>query len=124
MDTHAFVWWLTADRRLTARARSAIENLQTPLYVSSVTAFEIATKVRIGKLDVAREIADHFESFVRESGFSALPVRVNHALLAGRIGVPHRDPFDRLLAAQSIIHDLRVITADGAFKAFSVEVVW
>jgi len=89
LDTHAFVWWLTADRRLTARARSAIENLQTP-----------------------------------ESGFSALPVRVNHALLAGRIGVPHRDPFDRLLAAQSIIHDLRVITADGAFKAFSVEVVW
>lgn len=84
LDIHAFLWWLTADPRLSQPARSAIENANERRYVSSVTAYEISNKFRIGKLDIAREIIENFELVVAEAGFEKLPVTASHAILAGK----------------------------------------
>ena len=101
LDTHALLWWLMADPRLSDRAREAIDNPDITRFVSSVTAFEITTKVRIGKLEEAREAADRFEAILVQGAFTKLDLTPDHALLAGRMPGEHRDPFDRLLAAQA-----------------------
>ena len=122
-----------ADPRLSARARVTIDNPDITRFVSSVTAFEIATKVRIGKLEEAREISDRFESILTQGAFTKLDLTPDHALLAGRMPgehlagrMPgeHRDPFDRLIAAQAKLEDMPVISSDKAFLSFGVHLLW
>lgn len=124
LDTHAFLWWLTADPRLSQPARSAIENANERRYVSSVTAYEISNKFRIGKLDMAREIIENFELVVAEAGFEKLPVTASHAILAGQMQSAHKDPFDRILAAQARLDSLSIISVDPAFDTFGVQRLW
>lgn len=124
LDTHAFLWWVTADPRLSEHARSRIDDGQTRRCVSSVTAFEIANKFRIGKLELAREIIKHFDEVLRDAGFEKLAITPAHALLAGQITSTHKDPFDRLLAAQSSLEGLAVVSADKAFDSFGIERLW
>lgn len=124
LDTHAFIWWVMADPNLSDRARSAIEDPDSRRCVSSVTAFEIANKVRIGKLDFAQPIIDEFDTILDDAGFQRLDITSSHALLAGRITGDHKDPFDRLLAAQSRLEGLVLITADKAFQGFDIERLW
>src|SRR6478736_3434353 len=112
LDTHVLLWWLTADPRLSATAKAAVENPNIARYISSVTAFEISTKVRIGKLDFAHEIADKFEQIMVDGAFLGLDISHRHALMAGRMPASHRDPFDRLLAAQCTLEKLSLVTAD------------
>ena len=124
LDTQALLWWLMADPRLSARARDTIDNPDITRFVSSITAFEIATKVRIGKLEEAREISDRFESILIQGAFTKLDLTPNHALLAGRMPGEHRDPFDRLIAAQAKLEDMPVISSDKAFLSFGVHLLW
>lgn len=124
LDTQALLWWLMADPRLSNRARQAIDNADITRLVSSVTAFEITTKVRIGKLEEAREIADRFESILIQGAFTKLDLTPDHALLAGRMAGEHRDPFDRLLAAQAKLENVPLVSSDRAFLAFGVDLVW
>lgn len=124
LDTHALVWWLTDDRKLSTRVRKAIADADCEVYVSAVTAFELATKVRLGKLDAAREIAQRYEEMITASLFVALPVSQRHALAAGRMAGEHRDPFDRLLASQAHIEGLPLATIDPAFKHFGIKTIW
>jgi PIN domain nuclease of toxin-antitoxin system len=124
LDTHVLVWWVTDDPRLSSRGRADIEDRDEECIISSVTAFELTTKARLGKLPAAAELADGFESLIEREGFSLLAITVDHGLRAGRLIGVHRDPFDRLLAAQSLIEGLPIITADPAFRAFGVETVW
>lgn len=124
LDTHTFIWWIMADRNLSDRARSAIEDADSRRCVSAVTAFEIANKVRIGKLDFAQAIIDQFDTILDEAGFQRLAITPSHALLAGQITGDHKDSFDRLLAAQSSLEGLVLITADKAFESFDIERLW
>ncbi len=124
LDTHAFVWWLLDDPRLSNRARELIAGQGNPCFVSAVTAFEISNKVRIGKIAAAEEIDKRFENLMDSNSFERLPITVAHSLNAGRLDGPHRDPFDRLLAAQSLVEGLPLVTGDAAFRAFGVECVW
>jgi PIN domain nuclease of toxin-antitoxin system len=105
-------------------AKNAIEDPDISRYISSVTPFEIATKVRIGKLDFACEIADNFNSYIAAGAFTSLDVNTEHALLAGKMPGNHKDPFDRLLAAQCKVENLSLITADSAFAEFELDLVW
>ncbi len=118
------IWWVLDDPRLSRRARIVIEDPTEQCFVSAVTAFEIANKVRTGKLPAAAEIARNMEWIMRENSFSPLAVTVEHSLLAGSMDGSHRDPFDRLLAAQSLIEKIPLITIDREFKPFGVETVW
>ncbi len=123
LDTHAFVWWAFDDRRLSQAARSAIQN-DARVYVSAVVAWEIAGKVRTGKWPEAEELSRRLFETIAGSEMVPLPVTLEHAHLAGSMPGAHRDPFDRMLAAQAIVEDIPLVTADPAFRIFGVRVVW
>lgn len=123
LDTHIFAWWMLDAPELSKTARAAIVNPDNRIFVSSVTAFEMATKHRLGKWDGIAELIEEFESVLREERFEALPIGTHHARLAGLYKAEHRDPFDRLLAAQAKLESLILVTADGAFKDFDVNIL-
>ena len=99
LDTHALLWWLTADSQLSPVARAAIDDGDRVRYVSSVTAFEIANKHRLGKLPIAGPVIESFDQIIKDGNFRKLDISTSHALLAGKLPSTHKDPFDRLLAA-------------------------
>ena len=124
LDTHALLWWFTDDPRLSAKARSLIGDANNVILVSAASAWEIATKHRLGKLEEAAEAVMRFEELVVADGFSHLPVSYRHGLRAGAYHATHRDPFDRMLAAQSEIESLPLVTLDIAFKQFEITTIW
>jgi PIN domain nuclease of toxin-antitoxin system len=122
-DSHAFVWFIRADRRLSLAARAAAET-STAIYVSAVTAWEVANKVRLGKWPEAAALAESFDEVIASFAYIPLPITLAHAKLAGSLPGEHRDPFDRMLAAQSAVEGLPLVTADPAFKTFGTRVIW
>ena len=124
LDTHALLWWWLDDRRLSSKARAKIGQSANVVFVSAVSALEIAIKVRLGKLPEANDLVDQFEEGLAQQGFKPLPVSMTHALKAGLLEGDHRDPFDRLLAAQAMIDDLTIITNDRALTAFGASALW
>lgn len=124
LDTHVLLWWFTDDERLSTNAREVIGDESNEIIVSAASAWEIATKQRIGKLDEVPEAAERFAELVAADGFTHLPVTYLHGLRAGGYEVAHRDPFDRMLAAQAELEDLKLITRDQAFELFDVTTLW
>ena len=124
VDTHVLLWWLFDDARLSRRARAALREPTHHVLVSSASAWEIATKHRLGKLDSAAPLVHNFSAWIAKAGFTELSIRSEHALQAGSWDVTHRDPFDRVLAAQSRIEHLPLVTRDPAFEQFSIDVLW
>jgi PIN domain nuclease of toxin-antitoxin system len=124
LDSHAFVWFLTGNTSLSSPAREAILAEDATVYVSAASAWEIATKVRAGKWAEAEPIAHDLEGVLTEHDFTPLAVTVEHGRLAGFLPGAHRDPFDRMLAAQAITEDMPLVTVDPAFKSFDVRVLW
>lgn len=124
LDTHTLLWWLTNDAQLPATARALIANEQNAVHVSAVSAWEIATKQRIGKLAGIAPVAGWFSDLVAADGFLHLPVSYAHALRAGAYAVAHRDPFDRMLVAQAQLESLQLLTCDAAMAAFACKTVW
>jgi PIN domain nuclease of toxin-antitoxin system len=123
-DTHAYFWWQTNDRRLSARARDAILDSTDEVFVSAATAWELATKTRTGKWPEAEVLAKDIELALEEEGFDALAVGLDHARLAGFLPGPHGDLFDRMLAAQSQIENAALVTADPVFRIFGTRTLW
>jgi PIN domain nuclease of toxin-antitoxin system len=126
IDTSAFLFWHSDSRRLSKRARAALlDALHRPVYVSAVTAFEIATKVRLGKLAVPSVLLNEFAYVVESDGFRVLELNSGSAVRAGLLPGEHRDPFDRLLAAQALVHHCAVVTPDRLFSdSLGTEVLW
>lgn len=123
LDTHTLLWWILGDSRLPVSMRTHI--MRSPhVYVSAASVWEITTKVRIGKLPLAINIVADFLGILEHQGFISLPVTTVHAHLAGSIESEHRDPFDRMLAAQSIIENMPVITRDPNIKNLGASVMW
>jgi len=124
LDTHAFLWWLAGERTLTRKARAAIESEDNDIFVSAVTAWEIATKFRIGKLPEAAVVATNVTGAVAAEGFQELALSMAHAERAGALDGPHRDPFDRMLIAQSLIDGLALVSNEKVFDRFGVTRLW
>jgi len=124
LDTHALIWWWTDDARLSKRARKLILDADNKIYVSAASAWEIAIKQRIGKLEGLQYASEQFASLVAEDGFEHLPMRYEHALRAGSYEAAHRDPFDRMLAAQSEVEKLPLVSRDPLMKEFSCKTIW
>lgn len=124
LDTHVFLWALFEPERLSKSAKRLLENLQTEIFLSAASVWEIATKHRLGKIPHVSYLVEHFEQAVYSLQAAELPVTRTHALKAGAWPVEHRDPFDRMLAAQASLEGLLLLTADPVFEAFSIEVVW
>ena len=124
LDTHAVVWWWLDDPRLPTAARDAIASSANTVCVSAASAWEIATKNRLGKWPDVDRIVDEFPSLLRRSRFVKLAITVEHAGLAGALACAHRDPFDRMLAAQSREEKAVLVSADPVFRELGVEVIW
>lgn len=124
LDTHAFLWWATDDERLGAAARLAIADPGNDVFVSAASAWEIATKQRLGKLEGVPRIGERYGELVAADGFQHLPVDHRHALRAGGYPLEHRDPFDRMLAAQSDLEQMPLVTRDPAFALFGTRTFW
>ncbi|AXE39059.1 type II toxin-antitoxin system VapC family toxin [Acidipropionibacterium virtanenii] len=125
LDTHALLWALTDPSRLGPHAHEVLVNRSSSIVVSAVTAWEIATKHRLGKLPQADALLGAYGRHLDRLGAERLPVSEEHALLAGRLDWAHRDPFDRMLAAQAILESLTLVTADEAFTSLpGITLLW
>lgn len=124
LDTHTLLWWFTDDPRLSSTARLGIADIASEILVSAASAWEVATKQRFGKLEGVPGAARRFAELVAADGFTPLSISHAHALRAGSFPAEHRDPFDRMLAAQAEIEEVPLVTCDPAFEKFGIETVW
>ena len=124
LDTHAFLWWLAGSRRLSADARAVIEDDANDVLVSAATAWEIATKHRLGKLPQAGLVAQDVSGAIAGQGFAELAITVSDAQRAGQLPGPHRDPFDRMLIAQAVVHGLALVSIEAVFDGYGVNRLW
>jgi PIN domain nuclease of toxin-antitoxin system len=124
LDTHALLWWFTDDPRLSPAVREAIQDTDNEVFVSAASAWEISTKQRLGKLSELPDVTTRFAELVAADGFTHLAVDSLHSLRAGGYDAAHRDPFDRMLAAQSELESLPLVTRDPAFVHFGTETFW
>jgi PIN domain nuclease of toxin-antitoxin system len=124
LDTHALLWWLAGDARLPAAARDAVADEGNAVFVSAASAWEVATKHRLGKLPGAGPLAVDFAREVRRQGFAELPITLAHAQVAGALPGDHRDPFDRLLVAQAREEKMALVTNEVFVEEYGVPRVW
>jgi PIN domain nuclease of toxin-antitoxin system len=120
LDTNAFLWWRDGSPQVSARAREEVRNPDNDIVVSIVSAWEIAIKRGIGKL----QFLEDFEAVMSEEAFNLLPIAYSHLRALELLPLRHRDPFDRLLIAQSIAEDLPVVTNDEKFALYDVKTFW
>jgi PIN domain nuclease of toxin-antitoxin system len=123
IDTHILLWWLFDDPKLNAECREILAKPENRIFVSSVSAWEIATKCRIGKLPEAKQIVEEYSQILAKTKFIELPVTSAHALRAGNLPIAHRDPFDRMIMAQAELERMPVITYDAAFQTGLIQVI-
>ena len=124
LDTHAFVWWLAGSERLSEAAHVAIANHENAVLVSAASAWEIATKHRLGKLPDAEAVAHDVAGCIADQGFEELAITVHDGERAGRLPGPHRDPFDRMLIAQALALDLALVSVETLFDRYGVRRIW
>jgi len=124
LDTHALLWWLADPKQLSAKAYAAIGDPEHQVLVSAASAWELATKVRLGQLEMAQRLLSELPDFLASQGFELLPIQFTHGLRAGGYPQAHRDPFDRLLAAQAELENLTLVTLDPALQAFPCQRLW
>ncbi len=124
LDTHALIWFMEGSSRFPTRIKAMIENEAERTFVSAASAWEIATKFRLGKLSGVEPLISDFGGELERGGLYDLPIGIRHASLAGSLPPDHKDPFDRMLCAQAIVEDLALVSADRALDAFGVLRLW
>lgn len=124
LDTHALLWWLSGDERLSVDARELIGSLDNTVLVSAASAWEVSTKYRLGKLPGAREVALDIASCLASQGFQAIPITLDQAQQAGSLPGPHRDPFDRMLIAQAQDLAVPLVSNEVVFDSYGVSRIW
>lgn len=123
LDTHTLVWWLEGGERLSRLARKVLEDPSSAVFVSAATAWELAIKEHIGKFG-SREFVLKLSHQLNLEGFTELPITVEHAIRAGGLGSRHKDPFDRMLAAQAQVEKLPILSGDKMLDGFSIQRIW
>jgi PIN domain nuclease of toxin-antitoxin system len=124
LDTHTLLWWLFDDAELSVAARSTIVDPQNEILVSAASAWEIATKHRLGRLPEAGDVPVRLPHYLHRARFAVLNISLEHAMAAGALPGPHKDPFDRMLVAQARLEGLAVATTDRVFRDYDVAVIW
>jgi PIN domain nuclease of toxin-antitoxin system len=124
LDTHAFLWLVTDDPKLSATAKDLFLDNDNELLVSAVTAFEIAIKFSLGKLVLQEPPETFLRNRIRANALTPLPISIEHCLPLAVLPYHHRDPFDRLLAAQALTEGLPILSADDVLSAYGVQRLW
>jgi PIN domain nuclease of toxin-antitoxin system len=123
LDAQALLWWFQGDERLSKSARRVIGAPGAEVFVSVAAVWELAIKARLGKLD-AQSLLDSAEERLRDAGFGALNITVEHAIRAGALPTHHKDPFDRMLVAQAQAENLAIVSSDPVFDHYGVRRLW
>ena len=124
LDTHTLLWWILNDPALTRTARDTIADTNGTMLVSAASAWELATKFRLGKLPQAGDLVANFATEVEQEGFQVLPVSAEHGVRAGLLPGPHKDPFDRMLIAQAQAEDAAIISNETVFDHYGIRRLW
>ena len=124
LDTHALLWWLAGSDRLSAVARRVIADEAHDVLVSAASAWEIATKHRLGRLPGAAAVAEDLSRCLLDQGFLALAITVADGERAGRLPGPVRDPFDRMLIAQALAREVAIVSVEKPFDRYGVRRIW
>lgn len=124
LDTHSLLWFLSGDAGLTEKARHLIENTDHDILVSMASLWEIGIKHSLGKLKLAQPFEEIFPHQLEINSFSLLDIRLPHVIRVSTLPFHHRDPFDRLLIAQSLAEEIPILSADEAFDDYGVERIW
>jgi len=124
LDTHAFLWWIADDARLSRTARDVIASPDNEIIFSAASAWEIAIKARSGRLTLQVDADAFISDQLASNAFEVLPVMLRHALRVYSLPDHHRDPFDRLLVAQAQIENVPMLTADTELARYAIHTVW
>ena len=124
LDTHTFLWFINDDKALSAAAKTLIEDLESAIYISVASLWEIAIKVSLGKLEVPSPFTSFVAEQLRENNIMPLEIKTEHLGLVVTLPFHHRDPFDRLIVAQSLNEKLPIIGKDEVFDAYGVKRHW
>jgi len=124
LDTHAFLWWNEASPKLSRSARRWLSDPDNQLYLSVVSAWEMALKVQSGKLGLPTSVSVYIAARLNHYGIEPLAVSLGHVLASSALPPYHRDPFDRMLVAQAQVEELTIVTHDSQVRKYAVETVW
>ncbi|BAC89712.1 type II toxin-antitoxin system VapC family toxin [Gloeobacter violaceus] len=124
LDTHAFLWFISGDIRLSTNARAIIENESNETYLSVASIWEISIKARLSRLELIGSPEKVIQDNMYSNGFICLPIEKTHALQIYNLPDYHRDPFDRILIAQSQVENLILLTTDSQIKQYNVATIW
>lgn len=124
LDTSALLWWLDDSADLSANAQREIDRLGNTIFVSSISLYEIALKVHIGKLTLPGRTPSDLPAAIDDAKFVRMSATMEHGLIAGQLPLAHKDPWDRLLAAQALVEDIAIISDDKAFDVLGAERLW
>ena len=124
LDTHAFLWFVSDDNRLSSKAKSIIKDSNNEIYFSAASAWEISIKSKLGRL----KLRGNLESFIIEqltaNSFGPLVITISHALYTEKLPQIHKDPFDRIIISQSKVENMVLITSDKKIREYKVPTVW
>lgn len=123
-DTHSFIWWADEPTKLSATALTALEDENNRLFLSDVSIWEMQIKIQLGKMKLKLPLQDLIESQQRDNDVEILPITTEHILAIDGLPFHHKDPFDRLLIAQSIIEGFTLVTLDPEFSAYPANLLW
>ncbi|HEV8605275.1 MAG TPA: type II toxin-antitoxin system VapC family toxin [Tepidisphaeraceae bacterium] len=124
LDTHAFLWFVRGDQRLSARAQDVIEDADSELILSTASAWEIIIKAGIGRLKLEIDADLFLREQLATNQIEPLPIQLEHTLAIASLPSHHRDPFDRIIIAQGITERLPIITGDSEFSKYRVPLIW
>jgi PIN domain nuclease of toxin-antitoxin system len=124
LDTHALLWWLAKSPSLTVSAQNLLTDRDNTVLVSAASMWEIATKVRLGKLGIAGDVVENFVTYLARERFEAVSVTIEHAIRAGLLPGPHKDPFDRMLIAQALAENVPIVSNDRALDGYGARRLW
>ena len=124
LDTHAFLWFVSEDNRLSSKAQSIIKNSRNDIYFSAVSAWEMSIKIRLGRLSIEEELEPFIIKQLSENNFSTLSITIFHSIYTSKLPEIHKDPFDRMIVAQSQVEDMPLISKDKNINKYKVPVVW
>ena len=123
LDTHVFLWFINGDTQLSDSAKALIENPENEHYVSIASFWEMAIKLKLGKLNLDMSFKDLYRE-MNKNGFNLLPITAAHTEKTVTLDLHHRDPFDRMLICQALVDKLIIVTADSQFRNYKVKQVW
>lgn len=124
LDTHAFLWWITDNPRISPRMRDVVQDAENELYLSAASGWEIAIKAQLGRLQLPSEPDVYLVRQMSLNAIRPLPITMRHAFFVCGLPDIHKDPFDRMIVAQSILEQMPLLTNDGNIPKYGIEVIW